>query len=296
MLRGSALNRGISPLSSPLQQNTAPVRLNQDSASPTEFDLLGYRLHPMTGDEVVDQVALAVRDRRRLIMANLNMHGMARMYDSPAMTRLLRQKDCLVMIDGMPVLLFANLLCRAGLPRDKRTTSLDFYDEMFALGEERGWTFAYVGAAPAVLAEGLAILRTRFPRLKIDGRNGYFDFPAADAGSSNQDVIAWLRELSPDVVIAGMGMPRQEEWIEYVQHLVDARVFMPTGAYLDYQVGIQKPAPRWLGRYGLEGVYRLIRSPYRLGYRYLVEPFVLGYRILAGKPLPGVPARPDVTS
>lgn len=254
--------------------------------APRQFEMFGYRLHPMTGEEVVEQIDGAVEGRRRLIIANLNLHGMAMVYESPAMARLLAQRDCLTMIDGMPVLFLANLLCRAHLPKEKRTTSLDFYDRMFALGADRGWQFAYVGAAPEVLDAGLGILRARFPALKIEGRNGYFHFPDEDAASAHQENLRWLRDLSPDVVIVGMGMPRQEEWIEQAQYHGDARVFLPTGAYLDYQVGVQKPAPRWLGRYGLEGVYRLIRSPYRLGYRYLVEPFVLGYRILSGRPFP----------
>lgn len=262
------------------------VQNSAGSAVPRALDLLGYRLHPMAADEVIGQIGDAVTERRRLIMANLNVHGMAMMYESPGMARLLSQPDCLVMIDGMPVLLLANLIKRAGLTHEMRTTSLDFYDEMFARGVAEGWQFAYVGAHPDVLAQGIDTLRARFAGLRIDGRDGYFDLRDHAAGTRGGAIIDWLRELSPDIVIVGMGMPRQEEWIEKVQHLVDARVFLPTGAYLDYQVGVQRPAPRWLGRYGLEWVYRLMRSPYRLGYRYLVEPFVLAYRIIQRRPLP----------
>jgi N-acetylglucosaminyldiphosphoundecaprenol N-acetyl-beta-D-mannosaminyltransferase len=240
----------------------------------------------MTGDEVIEQVDRAVSERRRMIMANINLHGMARMYDSPRMSRLLAQDDTFVMIDGMPVLALANVACRAHLSRDKRATSLDFYEEMFRVGVAKGWTFAYVGGTQDVITRGMQILRDRIPGLRIEGRNGYFAFPSADPASPFHEIVGWLRDLSPDIVIAGMGMPRQEEWIEEVQGLVDARVFLTAGAYLDYQVGTQKPAPRWMGRYGLEGVYRLVHSPHRLGYRYLVEPFVLAYRLIVGKPLP----------
>ncbi len=240
----------------------------------------------MTGDEVIDRIAQAVAARRRLIMANLNLHGMAMMYESPPMARLHAQPDCQVMIDGMPILFFANLWRGARLTRFKRTTSLDFYDDMFARGVAQGWTFAYVGAAQWVLDRGLALLRARFPGLVIEGRNGYFDMNDCGAGSPAREIVDWIAALSPDVVIVGMGMPRQEEWISLVQHKVDARVFLPAGAYLDYQVGVQRAPPRWLGRYGLEGAYRFLHSPFRLGHRYLVEPVILAARLLAGKPLP----------
>lgn len=262
--------------------------LDKSVVPPTEIQLLGYRLHPMAGKEVIEQVSLAVSQRRRLIMANLNVHGMATMYDSAAMTRLMTQPDCMVMVDGMPVLFLANILGGARLPRTKRATSLDFYDELFEAGVRNGWQFAYVGSIEDVLVAGLDLLRARFPDLHIEGRNGYFDMDDFAPGSQNNEIIAWLGALSPDIVIVGMGMPRQEAWIEMVQSRLDARVFLPAGAYLDYQVGVQKPAPRWLGRYGLEWTYRLALSPHRLGYRYLLEPLLLAYKILTNQPLPGV--------
>jgi N-acetylglucosaminyldiphosphoundecaprenol N-acetyl-beta-D-mannosaminyltransferase len=258
-----------------------------DRPSPLEIGLFGYRLHPMDKDEVIGRIADAVSAKQRLVMANLNVHGMATVYDSVGMASLLAQPDCLTMIDGMPVLFLANFVKGAGLSRDKRTTSLDFYEEMFRRGIALGWQFAYVGGRPQVLRDGLALLRQNLPGLRIDGRDGYFDMTDMTPGSKHAELIDWLRDLSPDVLIVGMGMPRQEEWIQQVQHLIDARVLMPTGAYLDYQVGVQRPAPRWLGRYGLEWIYRLAHSPYRLGHRYLVEPFFLAYRVLTGRPLPG---------
>lgn len=252
---------------------------------PAEINLLGFRLHPMTSEEVIAQIGSAVSQRQRLIMANLNMHGMAMMYQSAGMARLLFQPDCHVMIDGMPVLYLANLINRAKLGLEKRTTSLDFYDDLFVEGRAKGWRFAYVGATPEVLEHGIDTLRERFPGLSIEGRDGYFDFRDVRPGSRNLEILEWLKNLSPDVIIVGMGMPRQEEWIESIQHQVDARVFLPTGAYLDYQVGVQTTPPRWLGRYGLEWAYRFIHSPYRLGFRYFIEPVILASKILKRRPL-----------
>ncbi len=265
--------------------------MDKPSALPRAISLFGFRLHPMSGDEVIFQVSQAVGQRRRLIMANLNVHGMAMMYQSPGMTRLLSQPDAMVMIDGMPVLFLANLR-GANLSRNKRATSLDFYDELFAAGAGAGWQFAYVGSTQDVLTDGISVLRDRFPGLKIEGRNGYFDMSDTTAGSVQGEMIDWLNGLSPDVVIVGMGMPRQEEWIEIIQSRVDARVFLSAGAYLDYQVGAQKAAPRWLGRYGLEWAYRLAASPHRLSYRYLLEPLFLAYKLLVKRPLPGVRDEP----
>lgn len=248
-------------------------------APPREIRLLGFRLHPMTGREVIDQVAAAVTERRRLIMGNLNLHGMALLYESEPMARLLSQRDAQVMIDGMPIIWLANLLGH-GLSRAKRTTSLEFYDAMFALGRERGWRFGYVGGAPDTLERGMETLRARFPGLDIDGRHGYFDATDDSPQSKQTEIVEWMCTRAHDVLIVGMGMPRQEEWIAAIQSRVPTTVLVPTGAYLDYQVGAQKLTPRWMGQLGIEWLYRLINSPRRLGYRYLVEPGILLTRIL----------------
>lgn len=253
---------------------------SRDIGSQGTIHVLGFRMNPMTGEEVIAEIAAAIGKRHRLVMANLNFHAMALMYQSEAMVRLLSQPDSRVMIDSMPLLMLANLLGHR-LPREKRTTSLDFYDEMFRRGIDRGWRFAYVGGTAETLTRGLAELRRRFPGLAIEGRQGYFDQTDETPGSHQAEIVAWLDAAAHDIVIVGMGMPRQEEWIVRVQDRVRSLVFLPTGGYLDYQIGLQRRAPRWMGQLGLEWAYRLISSPRRLSYRYLVEPLLLLARLTA---------------
>ena len=247
-------------------------------APPSEIRVLGYRVHPLTGDEVIGQIAAAVAGKRRLVMANLNVHAMAVMFENRAMARLLNQPDTQVMIDGMPIVMMANLFGHR-LTRDKRVTSLDFYDRLFQLGQSAGWKFGYVGTTPETLEKGLATLRARIPGLDIDGIDGFFDISDDTPGSRQAAILEWMNERAHDVVIVGMGMPRQEEWIERIQSRVKTTVLVPTGAYLEYQVGVQKLPPRWMGRMGLEWAHRLASSPRRLGYRYLVEPAVLAFKL-----------------
>jgi N-acetylglucosaminyldiphosphoundecaprenol N-acetyl-beta-D-mannosaminyltransferase len=52
-------------------------------------------------------------------------------------------------------------------------------------------------------------------------------------------------------------------------------VIFSVGAAFDYEAGAQKAAPRWMGRLGLEWLYRLIADPRRLFRRYLIEPWAL---------------------
>lgn len=245
----------------------------------SEISVMGYRLNPMSEANIFEWLQENITDRRRKILCNLNLHGMSLMFDSPAMTKLLSLDESRVMIDSMPVIFICRLAGYA-LSKNHRTTSLDFYDAMFTLCQNKGWSIDYVGSTPEVLTEGLSILRSRFPALDIDGRDGYFDVSDWSSSSKQSDIMSWLSSRNSDILIVGMGMPRQEEWLYSIKDKIPHRILIPVGAYLEYQTGSLLLPPRWLGPLGLEWAYRLFTTPRRLAYRYLIEPFQLFYRLL----------------
>jgi UDP-N-acetyl-D-mannosaminuronic acid transferase (WecB/TagA/CpsF family) len=50
---------------------------------------------------------------------------------------------------------------------------------------------------------------------------------------------------------------------------------LAAGAVMDYLVGVQPTPPRWMGRLGLEWLFRLAGNPRRFWRRYLIEPLTL---------------------
>jgi N-acetylglucosaminyldiphosphoundecaprenol N-acetyl-beta-D-mannosaminyltransferase len=75
--------------------------------------------------------------------------------------------------------------------------------------------------------------------------------------------------------MVGMGMPRQELWIEANLNAIQANIILATGAVLDYVAGVIPTPPRWSGPLGLEWAFRLAAEPRRLASRYLIEPWTL---------------------
>ena len=80
---------------------------------------------------------------------------------------------------------------------------------------------------------------------------------------------------SSDLLLVGMGMPRQEQWL--LAHLADLDVAVAThaGATLDFFAGSQAKPPPWVSNMGLAWLYRLAHDPRRLWRRYLLEPWAL---------------------
>jgi N-acetylglucosaminyldiphosphoundecaprenol N-acetyl-beta-D-mannosaminyltransferase len=128
--------------------------------------------------------------------------------------------------------------------------------------------------------EGVAIrakdkLQEQFPGLSVVGaRNGFFDFH--DDGEIVRDIV----NNDTDLLIVGMGVPRQELWLtKNKEALTEVKISIAGGAILDFISGNVHRAPVWMRKTGTEWVFRLLQEPKRLFHRYFVGIPVFFYHI-----------------
>ena len=233
--------------------------------------ILGETVDLMRPEEVLLHVERCIEAGRRSIIANHNLHSLYLLPRTPGMRRLYDMAD-VVELDSAPLIHFARLLGLHSRPFH-RCTYLDWRDQFWSLANRKGWRVLYVGGADGVATTAAERLGARYPQAAIAGLSGYFD--AAPGSAGNAAVLAAAAAFKPDVLFVGMGMPRQELWIaDNIEALPDA-VILPVGAAFDYEAGVQKAAPRWMGRLGVEWLFRLFADPRRLFTRYCVEPWFL---------------------
>lgn len=234
-------------------------------------NFLGVQVHAVTQGDLVRLIRAAVEARARLIVGNHNLNSLALVRRSETM-RAFYNECGVVYADGMPVVAIARLLGHA-FRREHRITSIDFIGDIFRVASERGWRVFYLGSTRDVIHRAAGVFRARHPGLQLFVRDGYFN--AAPDSHENAEVLSEINRAAPDILIVGMGMPRQEEWTWRNRADLNATVLFPIGALADYTAGAVPTPPRWAGRVGLEWAFRLIAEPRRLSRRYLVEPWVL---------------------
>jgi N-acetylglucosaminyldiphosphoundecaprenol N-acetyl-beta-D-mannosaminyltransferase len=88
------------------------------------------------------------------------------------------------------------------------------------------------------------------------------------------DALKAIRDADPDVICVALGNPKQEWWIEHHRRALGVPVLIGVGGTLDLLVGDKRRAPAWIGRLGLEWVYRAVQEPKRLGPRYARDIFI----------------------
>jgi N-acetylglucosaminyldiphosphoundecaprenol N-acetyl-beta-D-mannosaminyltransferase len=171
----------------------------------------------------------------------------------------------LVLADGMPVVLASRLLRR---PLPERVTGADLVPALFdAASEQRPLTVYLLGAGPGVAERAAANIRARWPHVAVVGTySPPFGFEKYEA-----ETAAILRRIDaarPDVLVVGLGAPKQELWVAQHRERIAAKVSLCVGATIDFLAGEVRRAPRWMQRGGLEWLYRLLCEPRRLFKRY----------------------------
>lgn len=254
-------------------QVNATVTSNIRSAAPVgqRVTVLGQQMDLMTGRQVLEWVVYAARGRRRAIVANHNLHSLYLVERNPEMARLYGMAN-LIQVDSMPLIRFAQM---TGKPAkaEHRSTYLDWRDDFWGLAQRFGLRVFYLGGEPGIATGAVRMMEMAYPDVRFSGHDGFFD--VTRDGADNQRVLSTIRRFAPDILMVGMGMPRQEVWIADNFEDLPPCVVMPVGAAFDYEVGAQKAAPRWMGDWGVEWLYRLCSDPKRLASRYLYEPWFL---------------------
>lgn len=232
--------------------------------------LLDADMDLITREGVMACVADMVRDKRKAIVANQNLHSLYLARRDSDMSTFYRLAD-VIEIDSMPLVYWGRLLGFAA-SRANRCTYLDWRDDFWRLAAAGRWRVYCLGAPPGVALRAAHRLMFEWPGVEIRAHHGYFDH---SPGAETQAVVSDINSFRPDVLLVGMGMPIQETWIARNFDALQSGVVLSVGAAFDYEAGLQKAAPRLLGALCLEWLYRLVHQPRRLSRRYLVEPWSL---------------------
>jgi N-acetylglucosaminyldiphosphoundecaprenol N-acetyl-beta-D-mannosaminyltransferase len=232
--------------------------------------LLGGEVDLVTRKGVMAWLAQMVGDKRKALVANQNLHSLYLMRRDPGMSAFYALAD-VIEIDSMPLVYWGRLL---GFPtsRANRCTYLDWRDEFWRQAAAGRWRIYCLGAPRGVAELAARQLMREWPGVEIRAHHGYFDH------SPGPQTVAVLNDINcfrPDVLLVGMGMPIQETWIARNFDALQSGIVLSVGAAFDYEAGLQKAAPRFLGALCLEWLYRLAHQPRRLSRRYLVEPWSL---------------------
>lgn len=173
----------------------------------------------------------------------------------------------LTLIDGAPLSAEARRITGVPWPR---LAGSDLMGPLLAEAERRGCSVGFLGGseeAQDLIRDRLACER---PGLKVAGMWAPERSVIAD-GEASLRLAREIAVSAPDILVVGLGKPRQELWINEYGQLTGARVLLAFGAVVDFLAGRIRRAPSWVADHSLEWAWRLMLEPRRLGRRYVVD-------------------------
>ncbi|MEN9210690.1 MAG: WecB/TagA/CpsF family glycosyltransferase [Thermostichus sp. DG02_2_bins_29] len=222
----------------------------------TTYSVLGVQLHILQPAANLQSYAAWIEARitaaqgTQVVTCNPEMIMLAQ--QDPDFAQVLKAAE-LVIPDGAGVV-WALRRQQIGV---ERVPGIELAETLIRSAALRGWRVALVGGKPEVNQAAVERWQAQFPQLCLYGSHGYF------SPEEEPELLQALQSFQPQLVLVGLGSPRQELWIQARRGLLPAATWIGVGGSLDIWAGKKERAPRWWRDHQLEWLYRLYQEPWR---------------------------------
>jgi N-acetylglucosaminyldiphosphoundecaprenol N-acetyl-beta-D-mannosaminyltransferase len=240
--------------------------------SHSQSQLFGIRIDAIDMQQAVDQVLAWTRRKtggcRYVVTPNVDHTVLLREHE--ALQRAYADAD-LVLADGHPIVWASRLL---GQPVPERVPGSDLVPQLFAAVPEGEQLDVFLlGAMPGVARRAAENMKARWPRVRTTGvyspPRGFEDDP-----EECEYILGRIALSRPDVLVVGLGAPKQECWVHRHRAQIRASAALCVGATIDFLAGEQQRAPRWMQKTGTEWLHRMFSDPRRLIKRYARDAWI----------------------
>ncbi|MBS1667111.1 MAG: WecB/TagA/CpsF family glycosyltransferase [Bacteroidetes bacterium] len=177
----------------------------------------------------------------------------------------------LVLADGKPIAKACKWIFGE---KQERIAGMDFMPRIIDAAATTGAGLFFYGSTPELLKILESKIKDQYPNIKI---SGMFSPPFRKLSQEEMDGhIAMINQSGANIVLVSLGCPKQEKWMAACYQKINAVMLGVGGAFM-VMAGLQKRAPLWMQRWGLEWLYRLSQEPGRLFKRYFVTNTVFIY-------------------
>ena len=249
--------------------------LNRDA-----FSSLGIAVDNLDMEEAVSRIAELIEqfgiDGQSRSVATLNVDFMVNALgyffsqpQHPELLEILRRSD-LVTADGFPVVLLSKII---NSPIKARVTGADLVPALAKRAVKANWSIFLLGGQAGSADEAAAKLMIANPGLRIAGTNAPMIHTAGEALMTSEEddarLVAEINETKPDILLIGLGNPKQELRFHRNRDALKVPVSIGVGGTFEFIAGRTKRAPNWIQKSNLEWVFRIAQDPKRLWRRYV---------------------------
>lgn len=226
--------------------------MNARSVSPRKIRILNIPVCDVTVSEALAIISEYIGSKQPHLIVTLGTE-MVMAAQKNLEFRNVIESASLVLPDGGGLLWASR---RLKTPLREKAAGIELIRRICSASAQKNWRLFFLGGAPGIAQTAGDKLRRQFPGLNIVGiHHGYFQ--------EDNEILNKIMEAKPDILLAALGFPRQEIWLN--QHLSHLKipVGIGVGGSFDVIAGKLKRAPNWMIRLNLEWLFRFFQEPRR---------------------------------
>jgi N-acetylglucosaminyldiphosphoundecaprenol N-acetyl-beta-D-mannosaminyltransferase len=235
-------------------------------------DFLGIKISLLDRGGVTDKILEFALAGRNKFITYLNAHCVNTYFSDSDYKEVLQKAD-FVYAGGQGVVWALRFL---GVNLPERVNILDFFDRLSEKLKEKKTAIYLLGGKPEAVKKAGNDLKKKGLNV-VGARHGFFD------EQEEACIIREINELKPDILMVGMGIPKQEKWISDHLDQLQVNLCWAVGGVFRIFSGELKSAPGWISDCGLEWLYLGFQDFKRLFGRYLLGNFIFVFNVLRCK-------------
>ncbi|MDP3088408.1 MAG: WecB/TagA/CpsF family glycosyltransferase [Methylotenera sp.] len=189
------------------------------------------------------------------VLAFVNAHAMNLVVKNEQLLESLLGADYLLR-DGSGMTMLYKFM---GIDFGLNMNGTDFIPKV--LEKNRGRKIAIWGTRYPYLIDAVSIIKQRYNIEVVSIHDGF---------ESVEFYIELSKKVKADLILLGMGMPKQEQLANQLRKSCENSLIICGGAIIDFLGNKVTRAPKWMRKFGLEWLYRFICEPKRLFKRYVI--------------------------
>lgn len=216
----------------------------------SQIQVLSIGVDPVTLSEAVERCVAYMQGTEPRLVVTPNAEIAYTASENPELAQIINGAD-LVIPDGAGVVLASRIL---GTPLPEKVAGVDLATQLLGRLAHVGGRVYLLGTRPEIVAEAARRIGEQYPGITVAGYHDGFFTPEEEP-----EVIAEIRAARVDLLVVGMGSPRQERWL--AQHLaaLNAKVSIGLGGTIDVWAGASQRAPEWMINANLEWLFRIVK-------------------------------------
>lgn len=220
----------------------------------------------LTMSETLNEIDKLIQKKNCSYVVTPNVDHIVRLEKDEELQKVYKNAS-LILTDGKPLIWISKWY---KTPIKEKISGSDLFPKVCQLAANKNYTMYLLGAAEGVADTAAKNLMKKYPGLNVVGTySPPFGFEKNEQEMNK--IKTQIQEVHPDILIVGLGCPKQEKFMYYHCKELGVPISFGLGASIDFEAGNIKRAPKWMSNHGLEWLYRFSKEPKRLFKRYFVD-------------------------